>query len=74
MDQDKGSGPSVDKAAGRAIDTGADPNETHGRDRAGASADRAGRGRTNDADRTDGGHLGPGGDPVEGGPDQTAGG
>lgn len=65
--QDKASGtPSVDEAAGRPVDTGADPTETHGRDRTGKAADRAGRGRELDADRTDGGHMGAGGDPAEG--------
>lgn len=58
--------PSVDKAEGLTVDTGRDPNETHGRDRTGKAADRAGRGRELDADLTDGGHLGEGGDPAEG--------
>lgn len=68
--QDTEGGPSVDKAAGRPTDTGADPDETHGRDRTGSAAhDRSGRGRSQDP--TDGGHLGPAGDPVEGATDKV---
>lgn len=55
--------PSVDQAAGREVDTGADPQETHGRDRTGKAADRSGRGREVD---TDDSLTGPAGDPAEG--------
>ncbi len=65
--------PSIDKAEGLPTDTGRDPEETHGRDRTGQAADRAGRGRETDADRTtSGNNLGPSGDPAEGSPDKTA--
>ncbi len=55
--------PSVDKAAGREVDTGADPQETHGRDRTGKAHDRSGRGREVDTDHS---LTGPAGDPAEG--------
>lgn len=67
MNQDKSGGESVDKAAGRPVDTGADPNETHGRDRAGTgrgSPDQ-GKGTEQSVDKAAGRPVDTGADPNE---------